>query len=69
MRQDLIKLAERVCAKRGWSESYVARAFGHGSIMKVLRDGRRGVWPETGERFKAWLESKLKEADDGRRHD
>ena len=61
MRQEIIKLAEQVCDRRGWSESYVSRAFGHGTIMKVLREGKRGVWPDTAERFKAWLQSQLDE--------
>ena len=56
-----VKLAEEVCVKRGWKESYLARAYGHGTIMKVLRDGRRGVWPDTAESFKAWLQVKLDE--------
>jgi hypothetical protein len=61
MNDDLIKLAETVCKRKGWKESYLARAYGHGTIMQVLRKGKRGVWPDTAADFKAWLEQQLRE--------
>lgn len=59
MTEELLKLAHAVCKHKGWTESYLARSFGHGTIMENIR--RNTVQFSTAERFKAWLEQQLKE--------
>lgn len=57
MDKEILKLAESVCIEKGWSESYLSRKFGHGTLMTIARDEKRRSWPETEQRFKAWLEA------------
>lgn len=59
LKDELIQLAEGVCADRGWTERYLSERFGQSNAMAVLRHGKHGLGLNTAERFRGWLLEQL----------
>lgn len=59
MTDEIIKLMERVKARKGWSEKTMSVYCGNSHAAARVRKGT--AHPKTLERFKAWLEEQLKE--------
>lgn len=60
MQKELIKLLERVSKKTGYKESYISLQFGNSHAAKRVRSGSASL--ATAERFKKYLEQRLKAA-------